>query len=129
MLRFLLDAHFAPAIVRAVQGYQPAIEITAVAEWEDGAYLHAADDVLLRAAYERGWTLVTFDQRTIRPLVRVWADEGLSHSGVIFVSSYTFAASNIGGIARSLVRLWQASYEAEWTDLVIYLTQEDHTSP
>ena len=31
------------------------------------------------------WSLVTYDRRTIPPLLKTWAESGLHHGGVVFV--------------------------------------------
>jgi hypothetical protein len=69
-------------------------------------------------------TLVTFDQRTIVPLLRVWGQGGVAHGGVIFLSSPTFVATDVGGIARALVRLWDDAGAHDWTDSALYLQGE-----
>lgn len=121
MLRYLLDEHVSPAVADGVTALRAEIDIVSLALWAGGAYLGASDDVLLRAAHADGRTLVTFDQRTIVPLLRAWAQGGSAHGGVIFISSATYAATNVGGMARTLTRLWEDEGAHDWTDVARYL--------
>jgi hypothetical protein len=91
--------------------------------WEGGWLAGASDDVLLTEAYARGWTLATYDQSTIVPLLKDWAEQGIEHGGVVFVDDRTIAQNDIGRLARSLGALWMAEKNADWTDVVIYLTR------
>ncbi len=124
MPRFLLDEHLAPAIADAVRSLKEDMVVIPLAGWQDGAYLGASDDTLLQAAFAAGFTLVTFDQRTIMPLLQTWAQEGRTHGGVVFVSAYTFATDNVGALSRALVRLWRDPGDIDWTNVTLYLQDE-----
>jgi hypothetical protein len=124
MVRFLLDEHLDPAIASGVRRCREDIAIVALARWENGAYLGASDELLLRAAHEAGWTLVTFDQRTIVSLLRAWGTAGIAHGGVVLLSSATFSSSDVGGMASALVSLWEQLGADDWTDRVVYLVRE-----
>jgi hypothetical protein len=63
--------------------------------------------LVLRAAHEEGLTLVTYDERTIPPILVEWGIQGIPHSGVLFVGEDTVASSDIDGIIRSLAGLWK----------------------
>ena len=69
-----------------------------MAEWEDGNFLGQDDAAFLREAAAQKLTLVTYDRRTIPPLLKAWAEEGRSHAGVIFVDDKSIAPLDIGGI-------------------------------
>ena len=69
MLVLLTDAHISPNVAAQVKAKRPACTIYSVRFWRDGALLNAQDDVILAAAREEGLALVTYDQRTIVPLV------------------------------------------------------------
>ena len=125
MLRFLLDAHLPFALVTAVRGAELAIEIAALSTWEEGAYLDAADEVILTVAEEKQWTLVTYDVHTIPTLLRSWSAGGRSHQGVIFGSPRTLDPSDVGGIARALVALWHRYGGEDWTDWTVFLEAPD----
>ena len=61
MLQFLLDEHISPTVCSIVR------------------------DIVLAATAEAGYTLVTYDLRTIPVLLHAWVAKGLSHNGVIFI--------------------------------------------
>jgi hypothetical protein len=65
--------------------------------------------------------LVTYDQRTIVPLLRVWTEQEIAHGGVILIDERTIAQSNIGGLVRALAHLWEAEHQTDWTNQVVYL--------
>jgi len=123
VLRLLLDEHLSENIATSSQSLAADIIIASMVSWEEGAFQGQEDDVLLKAAHVRGWTLVTWDQRTIAPLLQTCAGQGISHGGVVFCNRQTLATSDFGGIARALMRLWREQGDLEWTDRVVYLTR------
>ncbi|MCC7020283.1 MAG: DUF5615 family PIN-like protein [Ardenticatenales bacterium] len=121
MLSFLLDEHLSPSIATAVKATRPTIAIQALQTWRAGNYLAADDAAILRAAAADGITIVTFDLRTIPPLLRAWTEQGVAHGGVIFVHRQSIRPSDVGGIARALVQVWDASGGDDWADRVVFL--------
>lgn len=97
------------------------MEVTSLQEWENGGYLGLSDQVILTSAMEEGLTLITYDQRTIAPLLKLWSEEGKSHGGVIFIDWRTLAPDNFGGLVKALCTLWDAQADVSWTDRVLYL--------
>jgi hypothetical protein len=79
------------------------------------------DSLCLAAAASQSLTLVTYDRRTIPPLLKLWTEEGRSHGGVIFVDEKTIAPSDIGGLVRALTLLIARTGKADWTDQVYFL--------
>lgn len=78
---------------------------------------------MLQAAAARQLTLVTYDLRTIPPLLKIWAETGVHHQGVIFVDRKSIDPGDIGGLIRALCELFDALREADWTDRIVYLTK------
>jgi hypothetical protein len=76
MLRLLLDEHFSVTIPEHVRRLRPECEIIGMQVWERGYFLGKPDEDILRRAAEQSLTLVTYDQRTINPLLA-----GLDGSG------------------------------------------------
>ena len=56
-------------------------------EWKDSYFLGQEDSTCLREAAIQGLTLVTYDRRTIPPLLKSWTDEERTHGSVVFVDS------------------------------------------
>jgi len=71
VLRLLLDEHLSENIATSSRSLAADIIIASMVSWEEGAFQGQEDDVLLKAAHARGWTLVTWDQRTIAPLLQM----------------------------------------------------------
>jgi len=69
-----------------------------------------------------GFVLVTYDLRTIVPLLKAWGEQGVDHGGVILVDGRTLAPNDFGGLTRALGALWNAERRASWANRVIYLT-------
>jgi hypothetical protein len=121
VLRFLLDEHLSPEIARQIKRRRPDVAIESLPEWRGGAFLGSDDAALLAAAVEEGLSLVTCDQRTIGPLLRVWGETGIPHAGVVFISRGAYGPQDVGGIARALEQLWDDRHVSDWTDVAIYL--------
>lgn len=121
MLRFLLDEHLSPDIAAQVNRCRPDIAITSLQAFREGALLGADDATILLAACEECLTLVTYDRRTIWPLLQGWGEQGTSHAGIVFVNRGAFASHDIGGLVRALAALWDAQEGLDWTDRAIYL--------
>src|SRR5258706_13028828 len=99
MLKLLLDEHISQDVAKGLRRRNRALEIRYMVEWEDGTFLGQDDRACLREAAIQGLTLVTYDRRTIPPLLKTWAEEDRTHSGVIFVDEKTISPADIGGWA------------------------------
>ena len=121
MLRLLLDEHISPSVAQQLIRRKPGVYAVPLQEWERGSYLGAGDDIVLAGAREQGLTLVTYDRRTIAPLLRSWADRGIDHAGVIFVDDRTLAPNDIRGLVRSLQQLWNAQQDLDWRNRCVFL--------
>jgi hypothetical protein len=121
MLRLLLDEHITPELAIQVRAHEPALTVETLQGWQGGAYRQAADDVLMQAARHTQLTLGTFDQKTIVPLLKAWAEQGTAHAGVILVDERTFAPNDLGGLLRALLQPWRDHGTEEWQNRVVYL--------
>ncbi len=125
-MKLLLDEHIAPAVARGLSDVGAAgdanLVVAALREWQGGAYLEASDALILQAALVEGWTLVTYDLRTIPLLLREWGEQGIAHGGVILVDERAIAQNDIGGLIRALARLAATLGDARWQNRIVYLT-------
>ena len=121
MLRLLLDEHISPDVALGLRRRNRAIPVRWMAEWEDGSYLGQADATCLHAAAAQGLTLVTYDRRTIPPLLKAWAEEERHHAGVVFIDEKTISPADIGGLVWALARLAKDARTWDWTDRVCFL--------
>ena len=124
MLKLLLDEHLSPLIAQQFRVKWPQGQIESVVSWQAGRFAGVPDDPLLVEAHTRGWTLVTYDQATIVPLLKDWGEQGIEHGGVVLVDDRTIAANDIGGLVRSLGTIWNTERNRDWTNAVIYLSRE-----
>jgi len=124
MLRLLLDEHISPDVADGLRRRTRALVIHWIGEWEGGDFLGKEDSICLLEAAEQGLTLVTYDGRTIPPLLKVWAEEGRRHGGVIFVDEKTISPADVGGLVRALIRLSKEAGEWDWTDRVYFLRRQ-----
>ncbi|HKV84745.1 MAG TPA: DUF5615 family PIN-like protein [Ktedonobacterales bacterium] len=120
-MKLLLDEHVAVAVARGLDAV--GCESVALRDWHGGGYLETADDVILRAAYMQAYTLVTYDLRTLPPLLKQWSEQGIAHGGVVFVDQRTIAPNDIGGLIRGLRRLVEEHGDDEWTCRVMFLSR------
>lgn len=124
MLRLLLDEHVSPDVAEGLRRKSKGLEIHALSEWEEGRLLGQSDETIIETAATQKLTLVTYDLRTIPPLLKVWAESDRHHAGVILVDGKTIPASDIGGLVRALDKLAREAATWDWTDQVIFLRRE-----
>ena len=121
MLKLLLDEHISPMVAGGLCRRDRLLVVSCMAEWEDGEFLGQQDSACLQEAAAQGLTLVTYDRRTIPPLLKVWSEEERKHGGVIFVDEKTIPPSNIGGLVRALSSLSRKTAKWDWTNRVCFL--------
>jgi hypothetical protein len=119
----MLDEHISPDVAEGLRRHHKNknIHFVSVAEWENGRFLGLADDLLLQAAIAQKLTLVTYDLRTIPPLIKAWAEAGHDHSGIIFVDERTMRPSDFGGLIHALQTLYQEADKGDWLNRVCFL--------
>lgn len=64
---------------------------------------------------------MTYDRKTIPPLLKIWAESGGDHGGVIFVDQKTIPTSDFGGMIRALEQLWEETAAWDWTNRILIL--------
>jgi hypothetical protein len=121
MLKLLLDEHISPDVAHGLRRRHRALEVRYMVEWENGYFLGQADSPCLREAAAQGLTLVTYDRRTIPPLLKTWAEEGRMHGGVVFVDEKTISPADIGGLVWALTRLARETGNWDWTNRIYFL--------
>lgn len=124
-MKLLLDEHIWPGVAELVTKSLPAAEVVSLHHYAGGSWLNTADDEILAEAHRGGWTLVTFDLNTIPRLLseKVVANE--DHSGVIFVSSKSFAQNDHARLRQALVALLRSESGADWTNRMMFLTRAE----
>jgi hypothetical protein len=118
---FLTDEHISPAVAEQAQTKFPGIKIVAIHDWRGGDFLGAADEDFLPEAVRDGFVFVTYDQKTIPPILKMWAETGLDHCGVVLVDHTTIPPQNIGGLVSALGNLWKVERSFDWTNRVVFL--------
>jgi len=121
MLKLLTDEHISPAVAPALKRLCREQFAISLHEWENGQFLGASDAIVLGEAATHGLTMVTFDVRTIPPLLKSWAEVGKDQAGVVFVDQRTYSQNEIGGIARALRELTRQFGEQDWSNRYFFL--------
>lgn len=121
MLKLLLDEHISPKVAIGLRLRNQSLVVYSMVEWEGGKFLGQEDAVCLKEAIAKGLTVVTYDQRTIPPLLKSWAEEGSHHAGVIFVDEKTVSPADIGGLVWALFEFAKEAGSWDWTDRVWFL--------
>jgi hypothetical protein len=124
MLKLLLDEHISPKVATGLSRREREIVVRSMPEWEDGAFLGQEDSVCLQEAFIQKLTLVTYDRRTISPLLKSWAEAGRHHAGVIFVDEKTISQADMGKLVECLDRLVREACHWDWTDLAYFLQRQ-----
>jgi hypothetical protein len=121
MLKLLLDEHISLGVANGLRRRNRAIEVRSLVEWEGGRFLGQADSAFLREAAAQGLTLVTYDRRTIPPLLKTWAEEERTHGGMIFVGEKTVSPADVGGLVWALPKLTGETGNWNRTNRVYFL--------
>jgi hypothetical protein len=121
MLSLLLDQHLSPEIAIQMRAKRPEIPILSLYEWREGTFVGSADLLILQAAMEDGLTLVTYDLKTIPPILAEWGISGISHGGVVFVNHFTIASNDFGRLVRALIYYWDQEHTSDWTNRIGFL--------
>jgi hypothetical protein len=121
MLKLLLDEHISPEVANGVRRRNRSLFIQSIVQWESGNFLGKEDSVCLLEAARQRLTLVTYDRRTIPPLLKLWAEEERAHGGVIFVDEKTISPADIGRLVRALLSLAAEAGEMDWSNQVYFL--------
>ncbi len=121
MLSLLLDENISPEVVTQMAHKRPDISVVSVHLWQAGRFMGQSDELILAAAAAEGLTLITYDQKTIMPVLMQWGLAGTDHAGVIFIDNLTIASSDFGALLRSIIALWDNSHNEVWTNTVLFL--------
>ena len=121
MLKLLLDEHISPTVADVLRRRDRSLVVSRLSEWKDGEFLGQPDSACLQQAAAQGLTLVTYDRRTIPPLLKAWGEEERKHRGVIFVDEKTISPADMGGLVRALSNLFRETAKWDWTDRVCFL--------
>jgi hypothetical protein len=121
MLKLLLDEHISPDVAHGLRRRNRAIQIHSMAEWESGRFLGQDDRTCMQEAAVQGFTLLTYDRRTIPQLLKIWAEEERPHGGVIFVDEKTVSPADIGGLVWALTSLARETSKWDWTNRIYFL--------
>jgi hypothetical protein len=121
VLKLLLDEHISPDVAEGLHRRNRALVVRYIAEWEGGDFLGRDDSACLQKAAKQGLTPVTYDRRTIPPLLKTWAEEERTHAGVVFVDEKTISPADVGGLVRALKRLLKETGRWDWTNRIYFL--------
>jgi hypothetical protein len=124
MLSFLLDEQISPEIAKQVENKRPDIPIFRIHTWQKGYYLGVSDEIVLKATTDEGLTLITYDQKTIPPILSEWGQANINHAGVIFIDYRSIPPNNFGGLVRAIIWLWDTQSQGDWQNRIVYLQPE-----
>ena len=121
-MKFLLDAHVSPAVVRALAGLGSRAEAPPIRDWHGGAFVaqHGESDLpWLREAGREGWVIVHDDRHTLlRDFARL-AEEGGPLPGFAVIGKERRA--DVGWIARRLAELERRCRDEKPGNIQIFL--------
>ncbi len=120
MLSFLLDEQISHVVAEQVRLKRPDIRIESVLHWQEGDLSGAADVIVLSVAHRERLSLVTYDQKSIPPLLMELAMSDGHHSGVIFVDKNTIPSDSIGVLVQALIAFYDHYNALIWTDIVMF---------
>ena len=121
MLKLLLDEHISPKTAIGLRRRNRALTVNTMQEWEGGNFLGQDDVACLQEAAQQRWTLVTYDRRTIPPLLKAWAEQEIQHAGVIFVDEKTISPADTCSLVRALAALARETHTWDWSNRILFL--------
>jgi hypothetical protein len=121
MLSFLLDEQISPEIAKQIAKKRLDIPIFTIHTWHNGNYMGIDDETILKAAAAEKLTLITYDQKTIPPILSEWGQANINHEGVIFIDYRSIPPHKFGSLVRAIIWLWDTQNQANWRDRIIYL--------
>ena len=121
MLSFLLDEQISPEVAKQINLKQPEICIFSIHYWQNGNYLGVSDEAILQAAKLEQLTLITYDKKTIPPILVEWGQANIDHAGVIFVDYRSISPSNFGRLVKAVAWLWKMQKNRSWQNRIVYL--------
>ncbi len=122
MLSLLLDENISPRLAKQIELRRHDIPILSVHSWREGCLMAQPDELILVTAVKEGLTLITYDRKTIMPILIQWGEAGIDHAGIVFIDDKTIAPNDFGSLVSSLISLWVQHHEDEWMNTVTYLT-------
>lgn len=124
MLSFLLDEQISPEIAKQIKKKRLDLEISTIYTWQKGYYLGVSDEVILKAAAKEELTLITYDQKTIPPILFEWGQANINHAGVVFIDYRSITPNNFGALVRAIIWLWDTQNQGNWQNRIVYLQPE-----
>ena len=124
MLSFLLDEQISPEIAKQITKKRVDIEIFTLYTWQKGYYLGVSDEVILKAAAKEELTFITYDQKTIPPILFEWGQANINHAGVVFIDYRSITPNNFGALVRAIIWLWDTQNQENWQNRIVYLQPE-----
>lgn len=121
MLSFLLDEQISPEIAKQVAKKRSDIPIFTIHTWHNGNYLGVDDETILKAAAAEKLTLITYDQKTMPPILSEWGQANINHEGVIFIDYRSIPPHKFGSLVKAIIWLWDTQSQANWYNRIIYL--------
>lgn len=121
MLSFLLDEQISPEVAKQINRKYPDLPIHSVHSWQSGNYLGVSDEAILQAAKLEQLTLITYDQKTIPPILVEWGQANIDHAGVVFIDYRSISPSNFGRLVKAIFWLWKTHKNSSWQNRIIYL--------
>lgn len=124
MLSFLLDEQISPEIAKQISQKRSDISIFSIHTWQKGNYLGIADEIILKAAVSEELTLITYDQKTIPPILSKWGQANINHAGIIFIDYRSIPPNNFGRLVRAIIWLWDTQNRENWQNRIVSLQPE-----
>ena len=121
MLSFLLDEQISPEVAKQINSKHPEISIFSIHSWRNGSFLGVSDEAILQAAKLKQLTLITYDQKTIPPILVKWGQANIDHAGVVFIDYRSISPSNFGELIKAIVWLGQTQKNSAWQNRIVYL--------
>ena len=120
-LSLLTDEQISPVVAEEITRKRSDIKIVSIADWHNGDFKGKADSAILKMAFQEKLTLVSYDLKTILPMIAEWGFLGESHGGILFVDNYSIPSYDKGGLVVALIEFWDIAKDWDWQNVISYL--------
>ncbi len=121
MASFLIDENISTIVAEQLLRDNPSASIISIHHWHNGKFCGVEDEIILKEACIEMLTLITYDLKTIRPVLKMWNEIGQDHAGVIFIDDKSIANNDYGALIKSILQIYMQLKDTDFKNRIHFL--------